>query len=421
MAEVEVEQKTNDKNRLLREFGPNVPYIKELKCLTGVNSTNACILMQQLEYWFHKKPNGFYKFLAPPTSTQYAYKDNDSWTEELHFSEHEFRTAFDQIGIRYKSKKEFDNAKRNGDVFKGRYYCCYFDKVSRLTHYFRNHRIVENAIDYLTKCEFHMSANGNSELQKSSSFLPRNSEYSVLEGENVSLESTETTTNNTHNTIKREGGTLSLIESNPEPKEELNTDVIETENTPLYVSSISNESSAEKPPRILVPEDFEPTLDEQFRAAMACPEKSSSHVTAKFVHHYRNKGVKKTMAEWRLKWWEWMMNERPACDSHAVDNEVNEIINEVLEIIHDEVIELDVYTYTIETIAERLWGRLTWEAIELVFEYLVGRGIFTQLEDVYYLKYKYEENEDWRNEVDRELQNAGLMPTDDSQRPDIPF
>ena len=100
--------------------------------------------MQQLDYWFEGHPEGYYKFLMP--SDHPAYKIGDSWTEELGMSKDEFRTAFDKIGIRYKSKSEFDKAV---DKFQGKFYCSYVDRRSNLTYYFRNHDLVDAALDEL--------------------------------------------------------------------------------------------------------------------------------------------------------------------------------------------------------------------------------------------------------------------------------
>ena len=102
--------------------------------------------MQQLDYWFENHPEGFYKFLLP--SEHPAYKDGDSWTEELGMSVDEFRTAFDKIGYRYKSKSEFDKAE---DKFQGKFYCSYVDRRSNLTYYFRNDEAVDAALDELLR------------------------------------------------------------------------------------------------------------------------------------------------------------------------------------------------------------------------------------------------------------------------------
>lgn len=106
-------------------------------------SVAGAVLLQQLDYWFAKYPKGFYKFTEPPASKHKAYKLGDSWTEELAFSRREFSTAFEQIGVAYKSKKQFKEAKAHGDVFQGRFYCSYFDRIARITWYYRNHAKVD--------------------------------------------------------------------------------------------------------------------------------------------------------------------------------------------------------------------------------------------------------------------------------------
>jgi len=130
------------KNRILHLTRNTIPYVKELHPIAG--SVLGCLVMQQLDYWFEGHPEGFYKFLEP--SDHPAYKDGDSWTEEMGMTRHEFRTAFDKIGIRYKSKSDFDQAV---DKFQGQFYCSYVDRRSNLTYYFRNHDLVDAALDEL--------------------------------------------------------------------------------------------------------------------------------------------------------------------------------------------------------------------------------------------------------------------------------
>ena len=130
------------KNRILHLTRNTIPYVKELHAIAG--GVLGCLVMQQLDYWFESHPEGFYKFLEP--SDHPAYKEGDSWTEELGMSRHEFRTAFDKIGIRYKSKSDFDQAV---DKFQGLFYCSYVDRRSNLTYYFRNHNLVDAALDEL--------------------------------------------------------------------------------------------------------------------------------------------------------------------------------------------------------------------------------------------------------------------------------
>ncbi|MGV0954484.1 MAG: hypothetical protein ACOYBR_09250 [Fluviibacter sp.] len=130
------------KNRILHLTRNTIPYVKELHPIAG--GVLGCLVMQQLDYWFEGHPEGYYKFLMP--SDHPAYKIGDSWTEELGMSKDEFRTAFDKIGIRYKSKSEFEQAP---DKFQGKFYCSFVDRRSNLTYYFRNHDLVDAALDEL--------------------------------------------------------------------------------------------------------------------------------------------------------------------------------------------------------------------------------------------------------------------------------
>lgn len=127
-------------NRILHLTRNIIPYVRELQPLAG--STSGCILMQQLDFWFQRHPIGFWKFLEP--STHQKYKQGDSWTEELGISSSEFRTAFDRIGTRHKSKSEFDLAT---DKFAGKFYCSYLDRRENLTFYFRNDTLLDAALD----------------------------------------------------------------------------------------------------------------------------------------------------------------------------------------------------------------------------------------------------------------------------------
>lgn len=119
-----------------------IPYYPVLSSKFG--SVTSAILYRQLLYWFKKmeyKP--FYKFLKP--CEHGAYKTGESWTEELSMTETEFRTAFQKIGIAYKSKKDFDNAENKFIDDKGeeKYFCSYIDRLERKTYYFMNNELVK--------------------------------------------------------------------------------------------------------------------------------------------------------------------------------------------------------------------------------------------------------------------------------------
>lgn len=135
-------------NSTLAVLHDSIPYLKRLRLFAG--SVTATILMQQLDYWFEKYPEGFFKFLQP--CEHESYKEGDSWTEELGFSVDEFRTAFDKIGIRHASKGQFDkleNVFLIGESEQEKFYASYHDKIKGLTFYYRNHPLVNAALALL--------------------------------------------------------------------------------------------------------------------------------------------------------------------------------------------------------------------------------------------------------------------------------
>src|SRR5687768_4389922 len=113
-------------------------YVKELKQLVENGDEKMCLMMAQLEYWFGIKPDGFYKFMNPPKEENPAYKEGDSWVEELGMSKDKIGSALKQICTSYKS---FTNYKAAENKFQGKFYCSYYHKPSHQTYYFRNHEL----------------------------------------------------------------------------------------------------------------------------------------------------------------------------------------------------------------------------------------------------------------------------------------
>ena len=119
--------------------GRVIAYSPEVSKKLG--SVTAAILVGQLEFWFSKYKT-FWKFLEPNNSEN--YREGDSWTEELAFSKAEFKTAFNKVGIKYASQKEYDDAE-NKFVKDGKeyLYCSYTNKMTHITWYERNDAKVE--------------------------------------------------------------------------------------------------------------------------------------------------------------------------------------------------------------------------------------------------------------------------------------
>lgn len=105
--------------------------------ISEFGSQNAVLLFDRLEYWFAKKKDQFYKFIEPCEHP--CYREGDSWCEELGFSRPIFRTAFDKIGTRYRSKTEFLKEK---EPFKGKLFAYYQDSKSNKTIFVRNNSLL---------------------------------------------------------------------------------------------------------------------------------------------------------------------------------------------------------------------------------------------------------------------------------------
>jgi len=123
----------------------SIPYRTEYIQIAG--TPMGAVLFQQLEYWSARYKSGFYKFLGIPKKFHAQYRAKDSWTEELGISEKVFRKAFDKIGIRYASKSDYSATEqpfiRDGQEFC---FCSYYDKISHITYYRRNHAFANRVL-----------------------------------------------------------------------------------------------------------------------------------------------------------------------------------------------------------------------------------------------------------------------------------
>lgn len=144
MTYIQVEDKQMYKLRSVLPM-KKVCYYPELVMIT--ESITAALMMSQLEFWFKtREGKSFYKFLEPCEHER--YKEGDSWQEELGMSSSEIRSAFKKIGMPYKSKKAFKEAE---DIFKGKYYASYFDRIRKVTYYFRNTSKVKEVFEALER------------------------------------------------------------------------------------------------------------------------------------------------------------------------------------------------------------------------------------------------------------------------------
>ena len=136
-------------NRFLSIAKGSIPYIKELRPYAG--SLSACVAMQQLDYWFDKMPDGFYKFVD--ACEHGFYKPGQSWCEELGMSRDEWRSAWAHIGVTHTSKKNFEKSENPFINSEGKevFYCVVQDRISKVSYYYRNHKLLDKVFDEILR------------------------------------------------------------------------------------------------------------------------------------------------------------------------------------------------------------------------------------------------------------------------------
>jgi len=108
-----------------------IKFDPRLNRITGCS--RATLILSTLEFWFSKKPDGFYKFIEPCSHP--LYKEGDSWAEELGCDRKCFARAWNKIGIKHKSRRSFEAAE---DKFQGKLYASYYDRYTNRTFFIRN-------------------------------------------------------------------------------------------------------------------------------------------------------------------------------------------------------------------------------------------------------------------------------------------
>jgi hypothetical protein len=398
------------RNKILTLTQNFIPYVKELRGLKLVKSTNACLLMQQLDYWFERKPQGFYKFLSPCEAI--GYKQGDSWCEELGISADEFRNAFDQIGVRYKSKKEYNEAdnkflsinKATGEV-EEKYYCSYLDKIRRQTFYFRNQVVVDSALDSIPstgvgEAAYEVGKTGSGDKQKQ-----------ATESGESKPDYTETTTQTTPK-ITQEREELAYASSHSGNIYEGNSD------SSLESSSSSHtEPAGAKIPAAPVPEDFQPTRDMLYWAACELPRISAKAATEKFINHYRATG--KTLKDWSAQWRKWMRDEaeykRRNNDDSVDDNAIEEVFLNTygLEEEVSSYLAYDSENFVVHRgEIKAAFSDLTETTLTRVLSEIIKDGtVASPVENYYYSQYRYDDDAEYKEGVDRWQAARGLNPS----------
>jgi hypothetical protein len=103
-----------------------------------IGCPRATLIFGFLEHWSTKMSEGFYKFIEPCNHP--LYRKGDSWTEELNCDSKSFAKSFQKIGVRYRSRSEFEKAQ---DKFQGKLYLSYYDRHKNQTFFIRNDEAVK--------------------------------------------------------------------------------------------------------------------------------------------------------------------------------------------------------------------------------------------------------------------------------------
>jgi len=249
-------------------------YVPELLQIIESGDEKTCLIMAQLEYWFGIKPDGFYKFMTVPEGDTSAYRDGDSWTEEMGMSKSKIGNALKPICTHYQSRTAYKNEQ---DIFKGKFYCSYYHKPSHMTFYLRNHGEVNRALESLS-------------LESKSPIFREKHSSAFAEKENDLSGQTET-----------------------EVSDVIEGEVIYTENTPENTSKITQKREENLSPVTDVinkknsfPSNFEITSEMKEWAKAKRPDIDVEKSTDKFrVFNYE-----KFAANWLTSWQLWILNEK---------------------------------------------------------------------------------------------------------------
>gem|GEM_PF-6914045 len=122
---------------LLAEDKKKISYRPAFAIMTG--SVLSAILLCEIIYWWEKQDRKpFYKFKLP-ASSNYKYKEGDSWCEALGFTRSEFDRALGKIGVRVKKRGKLPQ-----DVF-----VWYWTDIKRITYYRLNDTYLASQISKL--------------------------------------------------------------------------------------------------------------------------------------------------------------------------------------------------------------------------------------------------------------------------------
>jgi hypothetical protein len=162
--------------------------------------------------------------------------------------------------------------------------------------------------------------------------------------------------------------------------------------------------------KILLPANFAPTRDKQFRAVMEFPDKSPAYVTKKFKDHYGCQNTRRTLFEWNNKWWDWMIREIPLylSDTRNLEKERHEILYNVWNKIFRSTYSFKNKVVSRDEFCQTAKGVYCEQTIDDCLKVLVEDEDFGCVKGYYFNFTEYKESTEWKTAVDDELRALGL-------------
>ena len=141
-----------------------IKFDPRIKRLTGCD--RATLILEKIEYFFSKMPNGFYKFIEP--CEHRLYKRFDSWSEELGCDRKCFTRAWERIAFRHKSRRAFEEAI---DKFEGKLYASFYDRNRNQMFFIRNHELANETLKEFYKPKKSKIKKDDTQAKKTSNSL----------------------------------------------------------------------------------------------------------------------------------------------------------------------------------------------------------------------------------------------------------
>lgn len=329
-----------------------------------IGNTQMAVFLCQLIYWSDKGKR----------DDGYIFKTKNEWKEETGLSENQI-TRFTKIFVAL-GFLDIKLKKANGSPTI--HYKLDIEKLSDLIRHF---------------LEIRNSKNDGKETMKSDESL------------------TENTSNNTHDiTLEREALSPNNETLGLDSSLEQDWDI----NKELSANDDNYDEYDVSDTKILIPLNFEPTLDAKLKATIVFPEKWQSFATEKFIKNFRLKKLKKTISDWHDEWWNWMNREDDSPGNSQIEKERFQIEDEAENVIWDIHNNLDKYIFDANDIKEKAREQgLSNESVETVLELLVNSENFAKSENYYFNLRTYNTHDQYRKGINKNLERMGLpIPTD---------